>query len=175
MKLLADRSRHRYLTVLLVLLPGLVLTSCSRSTTNNGGGSFLPPTAIPVPTSLPTQSVTPTPSVGCTNTLSFDSDITIPDGTEVKPGEELDKRWQVRNNGSCDWNDKYSIHLIAGESLGSPEVQSLFPARSGSAAVIRMMLKAPVEPGTYRSAWQAYNLDEQPFGDPFYIEIVVKE
>jgi hypothetical protein len=130
---------------------------------------------MPDPTTLPTQSVTPPPSVGCTNTLSFDSDITIPDGTEVKPGEELDKRWQVRNNGSCDWNDKYSIHLIAGETLGSPDVQSLFPARSGSAAVIRMMLKAPVEPGTYRSAWQAYNQEEQPFGDPFYIEIVVKE
>jgi len=160
---------------LVILLPGIFLASCSRSTSQQGGANFLPPTALPQPTSAPTSAVTATQPVDCTNTLSFDSDITIPDGTEVKPGQEIDKRWQVRNNGSCDWNDQYSIHIIAGESMGSPEVQALFPARSGSAAVIRMILLAPAEPGTYRSAWQAFTPDDQPFGDPFYIEIIVKE
>jgi hypothetical protein len=101
-------------------------------------------------------------------------DITIPDGTAVKPGEELDKRWQVRNNGTCDWTDKYTIRIIVGDALGSPEIQALYPARSGSAAVIRMKLVAPQNPGTYRTAWQAYNENEEAFGDPVYIDIVVK-
>jgi hypothetical protein len=160
---------------LVFLILGILTTSCSRTTNQQGEGNFLPPTALPQPTTAPTTAIPATQPVDCTNTLSFDSDITIPDGTEVKPGQEIDKRWQVRNNGSCDWNDQYSIHIIAGESMGSPEVQALFPARSGSAAVIRMMLTAPSEPGTYRSAWQAYNPDDQPFGDPFYIEIIVEE
>lgn len=159
----------------LVVFCLVLLTACSRSTSSTGEGNFLPPTSIPLPTSAPTPLATSTQPVDCVNTLSFDSDITIEDGTEVKPGQEIDKRWQVRNNGSCDWNDQYSIRLIAGEPMGSPESQALFPARSGSAAVIRMVLTAPTEPGNYRSAWQAYTPDGQPFGDPFYIEIVVKE
>lgn len=167
------RSWRNY--ILLSFVPGLMIAACSRATTTSGGSSFIPPTVAPLPTSTAAPVSTPTSSIDCTDTLSFESDITIPDGTEVKPGQELDKRWQVRNNGSCDWNEKYSIHLIAGEALGSPSIQSLFPARSGSAAVIRMVLTAPSEAGTYRSAWQAYNLADQPFGDPFYIEIVVKE
>ncbi len=167
--------RFWYKYILLFFAPGLMIASCSRATTTSGGTSFIPPTVAPVATSTSTPASTPTRAVDCTDTLSFESDITIPDGTEVKPGQELDKRWQVRNNGSCDWNEKYSIHLIAGKSLGSPSVQSLFPARSGSAAVIRMLLTAPSQAGTYRSAWQAYNLADQPFGDPFYIEVVVKE
>jgi hypothetical protein len=101
-------------------------------------------------------------------------DITIPDGTIVKPGEALDKRWQVRNNGSCDWTDKFTLRIIAGDPLGSPDSQALYPARAGSAAVIRMMLTAPNDTGSYRTAWQAYNPDGKPFGDPIYIEIVVK-
>ena len=51
-------------------------------------------------------------------------DITIPDGTEVKPGEELDKRWQIRNNGTCDWTSKYTLQLIFGEAMGSPQEQA---------------------------------------------------
>jgi hypothetical protein len=40
--------------------------------------------------------------------------------------------------------------------------------------VLRMVFTAPQEAGTYRSAWQAYDPDGGPFGDPFYIEIVVE-
>lgn len=101
-------------------------------------------------------------------------DITIPDGTEVKPGDELDKRWQVRNNGTCDWDDRYKIRRIAGDPLGSPEEQALYPALAGSSAIIRMVLKAPAEVGTYRSAWQSFDPSGNAFGDPFFIEIVVK-
>jgi hypothetical protein len=80
----------------------------------------------------------------------------------------------VQNSGTCNWDERYQLRLIGGPALGANPVQPLFPARSGSTAVIRIQMTAPSTTGTYRSAWQAYNPSDEPFGDPFYIEIVVQ-
>jgi hypothetical protein len=165
-------ARSSILILMMISLSACLRTSSPTATS----GGFLPPTVEPSQTSLPaTETPKSTQAAECTDTLSFMEDITIPDGTEVQPGEKLDKRWQVRNNGTCDWDGKYTLKLIAGTGMGGPDVQALYPARSGSAAVIRVELTAPTEKGTYRSAWQAYNASDEPFGDPIYIEIVVKE
>ena len=117
----------------------------------------------------------PTPTPACINNLLFLDDLTIPDGTVVDPGQRLDKRWQVQNNGSCSWDVNYSIKLIAGPGMGVPVQQALIPARSGTEAVIRMVYIAPDEPGNYRSAWQAFDPQGLPFGDPFFIDIIVDD
>ena len=39
--------------------------------------------------------------------------------------------------------------------------------------MLRIVFIAPLEAGTYRSAWQAYNPQGVAFGDPFYIEFAV--
>lgn len=150
---------------------------------------FVPPTAIlavPDPTlpgeglqeagvdpsSLQQAAATPLPE--CIDNLYWLEDLTIPDGSTVPPGTELDKRWKVQNNGTCNWDKDYRIRLIGGPGLGAPEEQALYPARSGAEALIRIVFTAPQEPGAYRSAWQAYTPDGTPFGDPFYIDIVVE-
>jgi hypothetical protein len=116
----------------------------------------------------------PTATVQCRDSLSFLKDVTIPDGTSVAPDSTLDKRWEVENNGNCNWAAGYRIRLIAGPELSAQKEQALYPARSGSRATLRMVFKAPLEPGTYRSAWQAFNPQGEPFGDPFFIEIKVE-
>ena len=123
-----------------------------------------------VPVSLP---VTPTPS--CVDALAFVSDVTFPDGSVVAPGEQLDKRWLVKNSGTCNWTNTYTLKLVSGLSLDGISSQALYPARGNNEAVIRMVFRAPSEPGTYRSAWQAYNSTGQAFGDPFFMEIVVQQ
>jgi len=141
---------------------------------------FLPPTiALPTatPTSLPLEPETepaPSPTPSCSDLLTFLDDVTIPDGTVVLPGEKLDKRWQVQNTGTCNWDDHYRLKLSAGPDLGASPDQALYPARGGGLAVIRILFTAPLEAGNYRSAWQAYTPDGKPFGDPFFIEIVVQ-
>jgi hypothetical protein len=110
----------------------------------------------------------------CQDTLVFIKDITIPDGTVVAPESTLDKRWEVKNSGNCNWDGSYRVRLIAGPELGSQKEQALYPARSGTQAVIRILFKAPAEAGTYRSAWQAFNSQGEPFGDPFFVEIIVQ-
>src|SRR3990170_5174182 len=86
---------------------------------------YIPPTnpAQPRLLSLPTQGTaaiipaaddqdqlprsTPTPP--CTPGLAFLDDLTIPDGSVVAPEERLDKRWQVENNGTCNWDSSYGL------------------------------------------------------------------
>jgi len=112
--------------------------------------------------------------VKCEDQLTFITDLTIPDGTIVSPDSTLDKRWEVENSGSCNWNGNYRIRLIAGPDLSAQKEQALYPARNGTRAVIRLVFKAPLEPGSYRSAWQAYNPRGEPFGDPFFIDFQVQ-
>jgi hypothetical protein len=106
--------------------------------------------------------------------MNFIADLTIPDKTEVAPNSSLDKRWEVENAGTCNWDERYQVRLVGGPDLGAATVQSLYPARSGTHAVIRMQMTAPAKPGTYQSAWRAYNPRNEPIGDVFYIDIVVK-
>jgi hypothetical protein len=136
------------------------------------------PTRFQLPTATPTFTVQPaelqlsaTPT--CSDGLRFLADLTIPDGAPVAAGETIDKRWQVENNGTCNWDARYHVRLISGSGLGAPAEQALYPARSGARAVIRMLLIAPAEVGTFRSAWQAFNPRGEAFGDPFYVEILV--
>ena len=112
--------------------------------------------------------------IDCDNNLEFIDDVTIPDGTIVSSGDILDKIWQVKNSGTCNWDDRYSLRLTAGNDLNANPIKSLFPARSGTTADISIQFIAPEDPGIYRSAWQAFDPENKPFGDPFYIEFVVE-
>ena len=159
----------------------LLLAACA----GRAAAPYVPPTGFPVlPVTSTTTStpgaaqpdLTPQPSAtqSCTQGLIYLEDLSLPDGTLVLPGESLDKRWRVENSGTCNWDESYSIALVAGPDLGAAADQALFPARSGSQAEVRILFTAPQEPGTYRSAWQAHDPQGQPFGDEVYIEIVVQ-
>lgn len=131
---------------------------------------------LPTPTFTPTippANLQPSATPACSDGLRFISDLTVPDGASVTAGETIDKRWQVENSGTCNWDARYHVRLISGPAMGVPAEQALYPARSGTQAVIRMLFTAPTEVGTFRSAWQAINPRGEAFGDPFYIEILV--
>ena len=137
--------------------------------------NFIPPTLDPIAEDNQAEQLGPLPTrqPNCDNQLSFVDDLTIPDGMEVSPGEELIKRWLIRNDGSCNWNLSYSLQLISGLMLGANKIQQLYPARQSTEAVIEINFTAPDNPGRYNSWWQAYDPDGNRFGDPIYMEIVV--
>lgn len=174
--------------IILFILFSLLLTACGVRKDGSvlDEDIFRPPTMAP--TSLPEQGLglpeesesapeelQPSPTPICTKGLGFIADLTIPDGTLVEPRETLDKRWEVQNSGTCNWDNRYKISLIAGPGMGVPVQQALVPALAGTQTIIRMIFIAPEEPGNYRSAWQAYDPDGNAFGDPFFIDIVVME
>lgn len=170
----------------IIFLPG-ALSACTgqpllpKPPTATIAPPYIPPTPVLASaTPLPSATVTPgerptiTP-VPCINQLTFIDDLTIPDGSLVPPEGRLDKRWSVENSGSCNWDEGYSLRLIAGSSLGSPTELALYPARSGTRADIRIIFTAPGEAGPYRSAWQAHDPAGEAFGDQIFIDIIVSE
>lgn len=173
------------LEFLLLGLLVLVLAACSGASgpdqNNIQGEVYIPPTPavtntppVALPSATPLAEVfRPSPTPACLDNLTYLEDLSIPDGTQVAPGESLDKRWLVENTGSCNWDAGYSLRLVAGLDLGVSETQALYPARSGSSATIRMIFTAPGEPNTYRSAWQAFDPQGEAFGDPIFIEVNV--
>jgi hypothetical protein len=125
-------------------------------------------TIVATDVALP-RSATP----ACSNGLHFLEDVTVPDGSQVAPGVTIDKQWKVENVGACNWDENYRLRLVVGSELGASSEQALYPARSGTQAIIRAFFVAPLEPGIYRSAWQAYDPQGRPFGDSVFIQITV--
>lgn len=178
--------RIRFIILISLVIAGL--TACKNQETifESTDGVYRAPTQIPTQasTDLIPQEIDGVEQGGeeaekltplCSNGLSFIRDVTIPDGTVVNPGELLDKRWDVHNSGSCNWDQRYRVKLIAGPGMGMAVQQALIPALSGTEVTIRMIFIAPEESGNFRSAWQAYDPQDIPFGDPFFIDIVVAE
>lgn len=166
------------LLLFILFMPACLLSPKQNTLEDAQSAPFVPATLSPTststvpPTSIPAAATSP---ADCANVLSYLDDLSIPDGTLVKPGQILDKQWKVINNGTCNWNEQYSLRLTAGSPMGAESQQPLYPARVGSPAVIQISFTAPDEPGSYRSAWQAYTPQGEPFGDPIFIEIEVEE
>lgn len=160
-----------------VLLASLIAGCQSGSglSTATPVANFIPPTNNPAGAEISAGEFIPLPTrqPNCDNQLRFLDDLTVPDGMEVSPGEEIAKRWLIRNEGSCNWNRSYSLQLISGLSLGAGKILELYPARQSTEAVVEIVFTAPGNPGRYNSWWQAVDPDGNRFGDPIFMEISV--
>ena len=100
----------------------------------------------------PTPTVQPTKE-NCTVAATLLADLSIPAGTELKPGQKFTKSWRVHNNGSCDWVD-YKVVYISGSLLGGNSPSALRTVRSGEVVDISLELTAPDYPGGYHGIWK---------------------
>jgi len=174
--------------LLAVILTLFLASACSPAPTPT---PFRPPTIqapLIEPTFIihPTQEIvviqsTPLPTIfptvdpeECFNDLTFIEDLTIPDNSFTTFGLTVDKQWLVENSGSCHWNSAYRLKHIGGAALDAPEEIALYPARSGTQAIIQILFTAPFTEGVYESAWQAFGPDGIAFGDPIYVRLAVQ-
>lgn len=161
----------------ILILSGCIYPRPSRTAPGSAETPiFIPPELNPA-TATPdaaVQSATNQQNQECVNNLKFVSDITIPDGTQADIGEAMEKKWEVENSGTCNWISGYTLRLVAGGSLGANPEQALYPALAGSKVTIQINFLSPTAPGNYKSAWQAFGLDDKPFGEVIYIQIEVK-
>lgn len=102
---------------------------------------------------LPTASLPATlpPQPDCTDVVSFVDDITIPDGTLLKPGIEFEKIWRVKNEGTCVWSG-YQLVYAGGEPMSGmvTTVQTVNPDETVN---ISIKLKAPIRGGKQVGNW----------------------
>lgn len=115
----------------------------------------------------------------CNNNV-FEGDITIPDGTVIKGGEDFQKIWKIRNTGTCYWDDGYTLVYIAGSENNLDPYNFEFKKSSdfvapGDAINIGLNLTAPCAVGKYEGHWRMRNDKGYYFGTMLSVYIEVKE
>lgn len=146
--------------------------------------------STPLPTHRPSYSktlfVTQPPS--STQAASFCDqaapgnpiDVTIPDYTELQPGEHFIKTWRLVNSGPCTWSDAYAAVWFSGEMFEASQVVPFTgEVPTGKSVDITVDMIAPELPGSYQSNWKLSNDRGELFGigpagdAPIWVRIVV--
>jgi len=166
---------------LLIIFALLIIAGCnfppqrSVAPTETVEG-FMLPTPEPTLTPTPQPTVTPIPAEeNCTNYVSYVDDVNYDDDTEVEPEARIDKRWLVKNNGSCSWGPGYVWKLQEDSGIDVPETFDIYPARDGSTVTIRLEFTAPLEPGSYTVDYIPVGPDGTSIGENIYVRFIVTE
>ncbi len=125
----------------------------------------------PQPYFEPESTATSTAAATSAQVLRFVADVTIPDNTQLAPGTEFTKIWQIVNAGGEELSG--TLDFDGGTPMTdrlSIPLPPLAPDETGDVAV---MLTAPTAPGTYRSTWRAHDSNGVAFDYTLYVEIVV--
>ena len=118
------------------------------------------PAAISVtvlePAATPTPAPTATPLAGrtCTNNSAFVTDVTVPDGTTLAPGQTFNKVWRVRNTGTCTWGAADTLVFAKGEAMTINQVVPVTATAPGATADLLVAMTAPTTPGTHTGLWR---------------------
>ena len=153
---------------------------------SRAGGTPITPTSTVTgtpPTPSPT-STAPTPTAmippSACDKVQFVADVTVPDGTVFAPGAAFDKKWRLKNVGTCTWTTSYQLVFYSGEQMSGPSAlnfpQSVVP---GQTVEITVSLTAPTTPGTYRGFWMFKNASGALFGigtqgnKPWWVDVKV--
>lgn len=114
----------------------------------------------------------------CNNSV-YEADLTIPDGTVLKPGQDFKKVWQFRNTGTCTWDEGYSLVFIGGDQAIDPVNYDIkdkadFIA-AGESAEFDVPLTAPLTEGQYQGSWRMRSDSGVYFGETFTVVFEVKK
>lgn len=194
--------KFKYLLISLGLIAGVFLFSCADNRADQTSGvdtdairtqavqtyaSSLTE-SLPAPfTPFPTQTASPaatetalstTPEPPPTSNPCFDllyiSDVTIPDGTRMKPGEKFTKTWQVQNIGGCAWRAGFTFRHVGGDPMrGNPfTLTEAIPTGAKREISVELVVPSGIN-GVIESAWQMADENGIFFGDTLFVNIIV--
>jgi hypothetical protein len=114
----------------------------------------------------------------CHNSI-YVSDVTIPDDTVMKPGNDFDKTWRIQNTGTCAWDDGFQLVFVSGDRALDPanyviDETSEF-VDSGETVDMTVRLTAPLAEGTYTANYRMQTDSGVFFGETIYVRIVVRK
>jgi hypothetical protein len=149
--------------------------------------SSLTETLIAVPSASPTLTVEPTstpedgaptlesaPTANPCYNLFYIADVTIPDNTQMKPGEVFTKTWLVQNTGGCAWRPGFTFQHYGGDSMRGSTVTLTEAIQTGSKREISVQLVVPSgQNGLIQSAWRMADESGNFFGDTLSVNILV--
>jgi hypothetical protein len=123
-----------------------------------------PPTPVPA---------TNTPA-GICNLAAFEGDINYSDDTVVPTGQNFDKKWRLRNKGTCPWTSGYKVIFVSGDAMGGAGSVQLTNGTvpPGAYVNVSVNLTAPANFKLRSSDGSDFGID--PAGSVFYVRIVVE-
>ena len=103
---------------------------------------------------------------------------TIPDNTQMAPGQNFTKTWTLRNSGTTTWTtgvNGYTLNYVSGAKMGAPNYVTLssLVAPNGQ-TTFSVPMTAPTTPGTYTGYWRMNNSSGVPFGFTMSVKIIVQ-
>ena len=114
-------------------------------------------------------------TVALCDSLQFVADVTIPDDTNMAPGQDFLKTWRVKNTGSCPWGAGYELVYAEYENDLDGQPQPLTEVvQPGQEVEISVQFTAPSEIGNYLSAWQMENPAGVTFEEIIFVRIIVQ-
>jgi hypothetical protein len=150
------------------------------------------PTATPLTTTPTGQGTAATATVRATSAPTSQTklcdqaapgvpiDVTVPDDTQMTPGQNFTKTWRLQNTGTCTWTKDYSVAVFSGDAMNAPaSVPMPSSVAPGQSVDISVDLTAPGAAGTYQGNWKLRNKEGAWFGigpggsSPFWVRIVV--
>ena len=135
---------------------------------------WLSPTFTPITPTTQSISISYSTANGCYD-AAYVSDVTIPDGTVLAPGEAFTKTWKFQNTGGCDWSEDFWITFSSGEDMDGDDTEIDEAVAAGDSVSVSVSLVAPDDEGTYTGYWKLATEDGTVFGETVYVLIVVSE
>ncbi len=160
------------------------------------------PTETPTPTPISMIQNSPTFEVIKTEELplSFEdeisdiSDVTIPDDTVLLPGQIFIKSWRMTNSGTSTWLEGTKLIMDADYESDTPSVVNaiftrpndwpdftpggwgtrVYNVAPGTEVDLVLMLKAPLETGSYSINFRLVNTEGQVIVTPFWMKFKVE-
>ena len=100
----------------------------------------------------------------CIDLAAFYGDVNIPDGTTVRQGDQFEKIWRIRNEGTCAWGAGYALVFAEGINMNAPLENPMPAAAPGDIIEVPIILTAPPRGGIYTGNWEFMNDRGQRFG-----------
>lgn len=149
--------------------------------------SSLTETLVAIPSASPTLTIEPTftpeegtatlestPTANPCYNLFYIEDVTIPDNTQMKPGEVFTKTWLVQNTGGCAWRAGFTFQHVGGDAMRGNTVILTEAIQTGSKREISVQLVVPNDQnGLIQSAWRMADENGNFFGDTLSVNIMV--
>lgn len=122
---------------------------------------------------IPLASATTSGGGNACYRMTFANDVSIPDNTAMKPGENFTKTWKVLNSGTCAWDAGFKFAFTGGEQMSGVTFTLAAAVAPNATLDIPVAMIAPNKTGKLRGNWRMQTAGGQFFGDEVYVQIVV--
>lgn len=133
-----------------------------------------PETSAAAPTAVPSaaSAIVPQPA-NCMNGMQFVNDVTVVDGTILASNSQFEKKWNIKNTGTCYWEPTYTFNYVKGGLFGSDSIAIRRAVAPGEIYEMAIPITAPNYDGDFVSYWQMRSDSGQNFGQTIWCNFIV--